>query len=166
MTDTVFLLGFKSGSEKTKAVLQKLMTILVQEARTEDTVPKKGPDGMDLRDAKGDLVYESPLKGGLMDLRNEENEDVFEYVIMNCFKTPITRQAWDLDGKLKCVSAFVTIYDEALIYLMLENNLLMWEEMSSRGVKSRECRNEPKYTSGRGKNVGWSPEGMKRFNAF
>ena len=99
-----------------------------------------------------------------MDLRNGDNNDVLEFIIMHCFKAPLTRQAWDLDSKLKCVSDFVTIYDEALIYLMIENSFMMWEEMSSRGVKSKDCQTKPKYTSGRGKNVGWSSKGIKRFN--
>ena len=43
-----------------------------------------------------------------MDLRNGNNDEVLEYMIMHFFKAPLTRQAWDLDSKLKCVSDFVT----------------------------------------------------------
>ncbi len=41
---------------------------------------------------------------------------------------------------------------------------MIWDEMSSRGVKSKDCHMKPKYTSSRGKNVSWSSEGMRRFN--
>ena len=142
----------------------KLKTLVAQKPRKANTDPKKGPDGKNLLDANQQIIYEPELKGGLLELRNGSYDDVLEYLMMHCFKAPLMRQTWDYDSKHKCVSAFVTIYDEALIYLMIENSHLLWDEMCSKGIKARDCEVCPKYTSDRGKNVGWSSAGMSRFN--
>ena len=155
----VHVLGFRSESARVQSVLSTLKNMVEQKPRQRNTVPKKDKDGKNLPNE-----YEPALKGGLMDLRNGDYNDVLAFIMMHCFKAPLMRQSWDLDSKLKCVSAFVTIYDEAIVYLMIENSLMMWDEMCARGVKSKDCERKPKYTSSRGKNVGWSYEGMKRFN--
>ena len=42
----------------------------------------------------------------------------------------------------------------------------MSDEMNTRGLKSRGCAIGPKYTSDRGRNIGWSTAGLKRFNTL
>ena len=147
---------------------QKIMSILKNMIKKDPIlVPKIGPDGNQLLDIKGQKLFiESVERGGLLDLRHEDNSDTLEFVMLHCFKAPLMRQAWEYDSKLKCVSTFVTIYDEALTYLVIENNLLLWDEMNTRGIKSRDCAIGTKYTSDRGKNIGWSAAGMKRFNTL
>ena len=144
--------------------MDTLKKMIEQKPREANTVSMKGNNGENLLDANQQVLYEPELKGGLLDLRNGSYDDVLEFLMMHCFKAPLMRQAWDYDSKHKCVSAFVTVYDEALIYLMIENSLLLWEEMSSKGLKAKDCERFPKYTSDRGKNVGWSTAGMSRFN--
>ncbi len=114
-------------------MLLKLKAIVQQEPRKENTVPKKDMNGRDIPHE-----YEPALKGGLLDLRNGDYDEVLEYIIIHCFKAPLMRQAWEFDSKLKCVSAFVTVYDEALVYLVVENSLMLWYEMSSRGSRSKD----------------------------
>ena len=112
--------------------MNEMKTLVTQEPRKANTVTKKGPNGKDLLDVNEQFIYEPELKGGLLDLRNGAYNDVLEFLMMHCFKAPLMRQTWDYDSKHKCVSEFVTIYDEALIYLMIENSLLVWDEMPSR----------------------------------
>ena len=146
--------------------MAELKSMMIQGPRLRCQEPEKNLEGQELKDPRGNIIYLPPLKGGLMDLRDGNHDDLLEFIMMHCFKTPLMRQSWDYDSKHECVSTFVTCYDEALVYLMIENNLLVWEEMCSRSVKAKQCEKQAKYTSNRGKNVGWNHEGIKRFNAL
>ena len=141
-----------------------LKMMVEQKPREKNTVTEKRPDGKDLVGPDQRVIYKPELKGGLLDLQSGSYDDVLEFLMMHCFKAPLMRQTWDYDSKQKCVSTFVTVYDEALIYLMIENSLLLWDEMCSKGLKAKNCERFPKYTSDRGKNVGWNSAGMIRFN--
>jgi hypothetical protein len=161
---SVCYIGLKSANSNAKKHMDTLKNMVKQEP---SLVPKIGRNGTQLLDKEGQKIFEESVeRGGLLDLRHENNSEVLEFVMLHCFKAPLMRQAWDYDSKLKCVSTFVTVYDEALTYLMIENNLLLWDEMNTRGVKSRGCAIGPKYTSDRGRNIGWSTAGLKRFNTL
>ena len=76
----------------------------------------------------------------------------------------------------KIISEFISISDEALVYLIIENNFEYWKMMSQELLKGKDIsRNtaktwteQPKWTTDTKNDVvfyqkDWSVEGMKRF---
>ena len=62
----------------------------------------------------------------------------------------------------------MSVSDEALVYLIFENNRYVWMKMIETG-NYKKCNIKPKYTAERGGNVlnnGWTRDGLIRYNKF
>ena len=109
----------------------------------------------------------SPEKRGLELVREEGNEDVFNYLMETCYGAPLQRHVWLQGIRTKQLQDVITSYDEALVLLLIENNLLLWQDMHlSNTLKLKEVTTRPVYTTARGKGVGWSKFGILRFNTL
>ena len=109
----------------------------------------------------------SPKKRGLELVREEGNEDVFNYLMETCYGAPLQRHVWLQGLRTRQFQDVITSYDEALVLLLIENNLLLWKNMhSSNTLKLKEVTARPVYTTARGKGVGWSKFGILRFNTL
>ena len=62
----------------------------------------------------------------------------------------------------------MSVSDEALVYLIYENNRYVWmKQIETNNFK--KCNVKPKYTAERGGNVlnnGWTRDGLIRYNSF
>ena len=104
-------------------------------------------------------------KKGMELVREKGNENLFAYLLENCYGMPLQRHIWMRGLRTKQLNEVITAYDEALVLLLLENNLLMWQDMfSKKTLKPKDCTVKPVYTRARGKGVGWSMVGIARFN--
>ena len=110
---------------------------------------------------------ETPPKKGMELVRDKGNENLFAYLLENCYGMPLQRHIWMRGLRTKQLHDVITAYDEALILLLLENNLLMWQDMfSKKTLKLKDCTVKPVYTRARWKGVGWSMVGIARFNTL
>ena len=89
-----------------------------------------------------------------------------------CVSSVISYESWSLNCTRISLSNFVTMADEALALLILENNVKEWIEQVEKkeGEKPAKKRRLTKYT-GMGRKIdgtkkGWSLEGKMRFNAI
>ncbi len=106
-------------------------------------------------------------KKGMELVREKGNEGLFLYLLENCYGMTLQRHIWLRGLRSNELHEVITPYDEALVLLLLENNLLMWQDMSDKKtLKPKECTVKPFYTTSRGKGVGWSWKGIARFNAL
>ena len=134
--------------------------------RLEGTSEGNGSSNETLTD-NGTTANIEPLKKGLELVREKGNEALFAYLLENCYGMPLQRHIWLRGLRSKQFHEVITVYDEALVLLLLENNLLMWQDMNSKNtLKLKECTVKPVYTRSRGKGVGWSWEGIARFNTI
>ena len=89
-----------------------------------------------------------------------------------CISCVVRNDSWKLNFSRVNLNKFVTIEDECLAMLILENNAEEWIEQveNSEGNKPAKKRRLTKYT-GKGRKVdgtkkGWTLEGKRRFNVM
>ena len=84
------------------------------------------------------------------------------------FKSVVGLKVWKKEMTKKKLSSIMSVSDEALVYLIYENNRYVWmKQIETNNYK--KCNVKPKYTAERGGNVlnnGWTREGLIRYNAL
>ena len=113
-------------------------------------------------------------EGSVPDFRSRgQDTEVFESLAKVCLQSILPRKKWLSNFDKKTISDFVTIADEALAYLVLENNFIDWMKIASNEVEDNKKRKrETKYTllnvkgNSRGSKKGWSVEGKERYNEY
>ena len=84
------------------------------------------------------------------------------------FKAVVGIKVWKKEITKKKISDIMTVSDEALVYLIYENNRYVWmKQIETNNYK--KCDVKPKYTAERGGNVlnnGWTREGIIRYNTY
>ena len=84
------------------------------------------------------------------------------------FKCIVGSKTWKKEITNKKLSQIMSVSDEALAYLIYENNKIVWMRMiETKNTKKTDVKT--KYTAERGGNVlnnGWSREGLLRFNTY
>ena len=84
------------------------------------------------------------------------------------FKSVVGLKVWKKEITKKKISDIMSVSDEALVYLIFENNRYVWMKMIETG-NYKKCNIKPKYTAERGGNVlnnGWTRDGFIRYNKF
>ena len=124
------------------------------------------------------------------ELREKVDTDGLQFFAEVCLKNVVKKRDWRLNHRKEIFSKFVTVADEALALLVLENNVELWFEVANgnclqlskkkghsnekekRGEENTQATDETTsvavYT-GKGANCdgtkkGWSKEGIKRYN--
>lgn len=104
-----------------------------------------------------------------------EDREVFEKVALTCLQSVLPKKVWSSNCGKKRLSEFVTVADEALAYLVLENNIVDWLKISRRQVEdTKKRKRDTKYTlvggsigqKGGGSKKGWSEQGKNRYNEY
>ena len=100
-------------------------------------------------------------------VRAEGNEEIFQLCAEMCFPWMISKNKWKNNHQYIALSQLITIADEALALVILENNYLEWIEIG-KGMQMNKDQRLTKYTHARnnsnGTKKGWSLEGRLRFN--
>lgn len=86
-----------------------------------------------------------------------------------CLAVMTGREEWKLNHRKIHLSNFITIADEALALVVLENNLAEWTaQITNNETSPPKKRRKTKYTGNGvredGTKKGWSLEGKRRFN--
>ena len=84
------------------------------------------------------------------------------------FKSVVGLKVWKKEITKKKISAIMSVSDEALVYLIYDNNRYVWMKKIKTG-NFKKCDIKPKYTAERGGNVlnnGWTRDGLIRYNSF
>jgi hypothetical protein len=144
---------------------------LVKGLQNQDQIVNDSDSHGKKRDINGDELQEIPLepalRKGLELVREKGNENVFKYLLKNCYGATLQKHVWMRGLRTRKLQDVITSYDEAIVLLTIENNIAMWEEMRKKNVlKPSEVDVRPLYTVSRGKGVGWSKLGIARFNVL
>ena len=95
------------------------------------------------------------------------NDEMFRLCAELCFPWMVSKQTWKNNHQHVAISSLITIADEALALLILENNYLEWMELAKGKEIDKDTR-LTKYTHGGinsdGTKKGWTLEGKLRFN--
>ena len=76
-----------------------------------------------------------------------QDREVFEKLALVCFQSVLPRKKWLSNFDKKALSDYVTIADEALAYLILENNFVDWLMIAKKQVEDvKKRKKETKYT--------------------
>ena len=103
-------------------------------------------------------------------LRMEGTYEEFKLCASLCLPACLNAKHWKRNKSSIVLSDFISISDEALAYIVLENNIEEWKDIAKGiDVRSRSSTNrKTKYTHGgnnsNGTRKGWSVKGLKRFN--
>lgn len=98
--------------------------------------------------------------------------EVFEKLAKICFESVLPRKVWLSNFDKKPLSQYMTIPDEALAYLILENNFTDWVRIAKKEVEdTKKRKRDTKFTmvtSGARANLrkGWSLQGKLRYNQY
>lgn len=72
-----------------------------------------------------------------------QDREVFEKIALVCFQSVLPRKVWLSNFDKKVLSSYMTVADEALAYLILENNFVDWLKIAKKeveDVKKEESR--------------------------
>jgi hypothetical protein len=103
-------------------------------------------------------------------LRMEGTYNEFKLCASMCLPACLNAKHWKRNKSSLVLSDFISVSDEALAYIVLENNIEEWKDIAKGiEVRSRASKNrKTKYTHGgtnnNGTRKGWSIKGLKRFN--
>lgn len=129
------------------------------------------PDQTDERAAIGHLLQRAKDKK-VEYVRRDGTYQELKLFAEACLSAVMMNQVWKMNFVRVKISQFVTLEDEALALLILENNVEEWIEQAERkeGEKPAKKRRLTRYT-GKGRKIdgtkkGWSLEGKERFNAI
>ena len=99
--------------------------------------------------------------------------EVFEKLATICFQSVLPRKVWLSNFDKNSLSDFVTVADETLAYLILENNFSDWMSIVKKDVvESKKRKRNTKYTmvggqgTSRGSRKGWSTKGKEQYNKY
>ena len=103
-----------------------------------------------------------------------QDPEVFEKLAKVCFENVLPRKVWLSNFDKKPLSDYMTVADEALAYLVLENNFEDWMMIVKKEVTDTKKRKRlTKFTlvngyggSKVGHRKGWSVEGKKQYNKY
>ena len=132
--------------------------------RTRAQPPPDQLDPDDIRAANGQISISNKKK-------EFDQFELFSFFIRLCLPCVGPKKSWDDKHRVRLLSRFVTNTEEAFAILMFENNidtfmaLGLKRETRLTAIKEYLADNKitPKYTTARGRDVGWSEEGMDRF---
>ena len=154
-------------------VLTKLISLLkVLKKRVNETTKKLNihePDQTDKDKAIG-LLLQRAIDKKVEFVRSEGSYEEFKLCAELCFSNVKTREFWKNNCSRVPVSKFITVADEALTLLILENNCEEWiaqvelKETQNPAKKRRLTRYTGKGRKVDGTKKGWTLEGKKRFN--
>ena len=101
-------------------------------------------------------------------IRDTNDVELFKLCAEICFPCLISKTTWKNNHQHVVISKLLTIADESLALLILENNYLEWIEEAKGNKIDRKAPRLTKYTHGGtnkdGTKKGWSLEGKIRFN--
>ena len=86
-----------------------------------------------------------------------------------CLPVIVGKQHWKMNRAMVGIRALATVADEALIAIILENNINEWIELARRGkinTKKRLTLYTHGGTDSKGRKKGWSLNGLKRYNTL
>ena len=131
-------------------------------------------------------VISTASERNMENLRDKIDTDGLHFFAEVCMKNVVKKRDWRLNHRKEVFRKFVTVADEALGMLVLENNVERWFELANRdstGLKegrdnvkgdddnsgsTEETRSITAYTNGGAKGdgtkQGWSRDGIKRYN--
>ena len=126
---------------------------------------------------RGELAYphRSPISdlikcledGEIHLIRSKNDDELFKLCAELCFPWMVNKQSWKNNHQHVAISTIITIADETLALLVLENNFLEWIELAKGNEINKKSR-MTKYTHGGsnkdGTKKGWTLEGKLRFN--
>lgn len=100
-------------------------------------------------------------------LRTEAPVETFKTYCELCLPILVGKQYWKMNHTFIGVRAMATVADEALLALILENNIEEWTALARGGVIDKNNRHTL-YThggkEGRRTRKGWSLQGVERYN--
>lgn len=101
--------------------------------------------------------------------RTEGTYNEFKAIVRICLKSMISAKHWKMNKARLELSGLMTVADEALALVILENNYKEWIE-KAKGNKIDKKNRLTKYTNKglrhNGTKKGWSLSGLKRFNTI
>ena len=69
-----------------------------------------------------------------------QDREVFEKLALVCFQSVLPRKTWLSNFDKEVLSSYVTLADEALAYLILENNFVDWLKIAKKEVEDVKKR--------------------------
>ena len=128
---------------------------------------------------QGELAYPngSPISdlikclenGEIHEVRAKGNIEMFKICAELCFSAIANKQTWKNNHQHVALSTIITIADEALALVILENNFVEWIEIAKGNEidkKSRLTKYMHGGTNRDGTRKGWTLEGKLRFNTI
>lgn len=129
-------------------------------------------DNNDLVMDEGSVISEvlGRLERGTVEMfRTDGTYNEFKLIVNVCFPPMVPAKHWKQNKGELAVRNLLTISDEALALIVLENNYEEWID-KAKGVEVDKKRRKTKYTHGGqkkdGTRKGWSLEGRQRFNTI
>ena len=114
-------------------------------------------------------VLERLKKGTVDKFRTEGTYNEFKFIVSVCFPPLVSAKHWKRNKGVVAVSDLLTLSDEALALIVLENNYEEWIDIA-KGIEIDKKNRKTKYTHGgqrnNGTKKGWSLEGRERFNTI
>ena len=108
-------------------------------------------------------------EGTIHKLRLDGTVEVYKLYCELFYPSIIGKQKWKMNHCHIGIKTLTTVADEALVALLLENNIEEWIILANRGTINAMDR-KTKYTHGgpgrNGTKKGWSLEGRKRYNTL
>ena len=119
------------------------------------------------------------MNGRIEQVRVEGTLEELRLCAEMCFSATMSHDRWKLNKSSLEISKLMTVADEALAMLILENNIEEWQKQLEQGEIGKRNKLAPgttpnrkrsltKYTSTKNKSngtrSGWSLDGRKRFN--
>ena len=104
-------------------------------------------------------------------IRNKGSVSALKLYAEMCYPSMVGKQQWKVQHCHVALTALVTVANEALAALIVENNFKEWVKRATTPLDDIDMKNrQTKYTHGgvdaKGTKKGWSIEGRMRFNAF
>ena len=102
-------------------------------------------------------------------IREKGSTKAMQLLAEICFPPLVGKQRWKVRHQHCALSSLLTEADEALAYLIIENNFVEWK-MKVKGLEIEDDNRQTKYTHGgldaKTTKKGWSLDGRKRYNKF
>lgn len=135
-------------------------------------IKKHLDENNDLVMDEGSVVSEvlGRLERGTIEMfRTDGTYNEFKLIVNVCFPPMVPAKHWKQNKGEVAVTDLLTISDEALALIVLENNYEEWIDRA-KGVEVHKKSRKTKYTHGgqkkNGTRKGWSLEGRQRFNTI
>jgi hypothetical protein len=103
--------------------------------------------------------------------REEDQFELFSFFAKLCLPCVGPKKMWEDKHRTKLLSSFITMTDEAFALIIFDNNIETFMALGLNKQKNVSAIRDyldsngitSKYTSAKGRDVGWSDEGMDRF---